>query len=592
MTQPERRTRARLVGLVLTSAFGAVVAIALGAFGAQFVQDPFPLFITLGLAWLALTGGRALWYLDVPRGLGGVPAEISLGVALGLVGMGVLNAFLVEGPVFAALAAGLGFGLHRAHAPLMAANRAKGAAPRLIGGILDPRELGALALLVVGYAMLGFGAHRVFVALSGLVPDAQKAVSIGIALYVLYGVKLLLKFAAHDAAPVEGGFVAWFKANLLRNAIIALVLVAYAVYRNDLAGTVPYFPLVEFGLGLAVFGAMLARLRWRLKRERTDHAAASDARPHVQRVDPLTEGEYEAVARPVTRFLETGRGVREYETVVRETARLDTPEASEALDPVRRYRSPPEEPPLPLSFALVASIVAGLGFGVAAGVLLYEISASATADVPREILGYAIDVALIVLGLAIYRVQDVARSHRRPGAAAGVAMAGSALVLVGAARLVQPIGDALLVWVAYGVGALLLLGVPLLTSWRLARRIESDAAESLPPEPPSAVLERGLQAARRLAATAALGAVVLLVLVPFVLGWLVQVARMPEGVSTTYDSMASAALWALAATGGGALVRYFGYSKARPHVLAQERQRRDERIQLHSEIMRRLAERV
>lgn len=591
---PAPPAKGRAIALGLTSALGAVMAVAIGAVAAQFLAEPTPFFVMLGAAWAALTLGRVLWVVDLPAGYGGVWAELGMGAAAGLAGMGALNAFFDGGPGWPAtpwwaLAAGIAWGVYRAHAPVLRRIREQGAPPRLVGGILDPREMGALLLLVAGYALLGLAAHRLFSAFAGIVPQSGKVLGIGLAVYALYGAKLLLKFAAHDSGPVEGGFVAWFKANLLRNALVVVVLVAYATYRSDLARVVPYFPLVEFGLGMAVFGAVLARLRWRLQRERTDVATASDARPHVQRVDPITEGEYESVARPLSRFLESGRGLAEYETTLRETARLDARDAQRTLDPLRRYAAPIEEPPLPLPWAVAASVVAGLALAIGAAVLIVELASSGEAGAPPGVVAVALQLGLIVVGLSVYRAQDHARAHRRPWIALGLAGAGTLLVALAAllflAALPAAPGGA---YVGVLVVALVLLAIPLGMSLRLARRMRDGEPITLPADPPSAMLARGIQGTRRMAAVAAVGAVLLLVVVPFVIEWLVAVAPVPDAVSATYDRIASGTVWVLVAMGGSALMRYFGYARARPMVLAREKRWRDERIQLHSEIMRRL----
>lgn len=586
MSDARDETRGRAMGLGLTAGIGAAVAIGLGAIAAEFLADATSLFIMLGAAWVALTLGRVLWYADLPARYGGVGAEVGLGLAAGLAGMGALHAFFDGGPGWPAtpwwaLGGGLGWGIMRAHAPVLRRLRDDKAPARRIGGVLDPREGGALALLVAGFALLGIGGSHVLGAITPLLPAAMRPGAVAIALYAIYGASQLLKFAAHDAAPpAQAGFVAWFKANLLRNAIIVLVLAAYVAYRDDLAANVPSFPLVEFGLGMVVFGAVVARLRWRLRRERTDAATASEARPHEQRVEPLTEGEYEAVARPLTRFLETGRGLAEYETTLRETARLDAGSARLTLDAVRRYRAPIETPPLPLSWAIAASLAAGCAVAIGAMVLAIEFGGDAV---------LALQLALPIVGLALYRTQDHARAHRRPAAALGLAAGGALLVLGAIGSFLRDVDGASLVpWLVFALVALGMLGVPAWSSWKLARAIEHGESVTLPADPPSVLLERGLRGTRSLAMAAAGGAVVLLVVVPFVIEWLVTVANVPADVSTTYGTLASGTVWVIVAMGASALVRWFGYGRARPMVVAREKRGRAERLQMHSDIMRTL----
>lgn len=586
------RSRARLTAFLLTSAFAAVAAVVAGVFVSQFIEDTRTVYVLLGAAWAVLSFGFLAWYVDIPEGHGRVYAELGFGLAAGIVGAAFLTSLVDDATApWWSVAAGAGFGLARAHAPILQFQRAKDEPPQRIGGILDVREIGALVVLVTGYALLGVAALRIFDLFRGIIPDAQQALTIGIATYALYGARLLLRFASHDANVAGAGFLAWFKANLLRNGIIVLLLVAYYAYRENLAEIVPFFPLVEFGLGMALFGALLARLRWALKNSSTEHASASDARPHTPRIETITEGEYEALARPVSRFIETGRGPRDYEAAIRETARLDGHESQRILDPVRRYRAQHEDPPLPLAWAIGASLAAGLAVALGVGtglVSLTSLTLSEDAPLPEGLTAKAFQLGLAVFGLALYRTQDHARAHRQPWLGAGLAAGGTAVIALAAAFFVRGLGGPAWWLAVVAAGALLMGGVPLLASWTHARRLA--AAQSDPPLPaelPSAVLAKGVEATKRAAVTAAVGAVVLLVVVPFVLRWVVKVGA-PAGITDTYDAVLDAAVWVLVAIGVSALVRYAGLTRARPRVAAIERRRRMERVELHSEIMRRM----
>ncbi|HEX2021396.1 MAG TPA: hypothetical protein VHH36_01680 [Candidatus Thermoplasmatota archaeon] len=576
--------RSMLVGLVAPVLLAALVAAAIGALVGQVLVDPATLRVSLVVAWAIFAAGRAFAFVDKPKGVGGVVGEVATGVALGVAAAAVLSSFF-DLETHWALLAGTGLGIARAHKPLMRRVRDAGPRDRLVLGFLDPREGVALGVLLAGYALLGVSLWRLHADFGRFLPESGKLLAIGGALYALYGAKLLLGFASHDAAAREAGFVAWLRANLLRNAIVLVLLVAYVAYRDDLAGSVPFYPLIEFALGMAVFGFVLARLRSRLRRDRAEHATASVARPHRQRVDTLTEGEYEAVSRPVSRFLETGRGLADYEATVREAARLDGPQADAALAPIRAWREPPESPPLPLAWGVAASVAGGLALAIGVVVLVLGFA-------PEEV-PLALQLASATLGLSVYRAQDAARAHRQPWRAVALAGAGSAFLLGGAAPLATrlPLGlvHGGLGWLTLLLAALALAGIPALLSWRQARRLASgEGAAPLPSELPSEVLDRSMRASRKRAGVAAVAAIVILLLVPFLVKWLAKRAIVPPDFAEVYNDVAGAALWVLVAVGASAVARFAGLSRARPAVVADERRRRAGRLALHSSVMRRL----
>lgn len=571
--------------LVLPVVLATVLAFGLGAFLPSFLQDGEPLLMGLVVGWAFYAIGRGLLWWDVPRGAGAALQAVSAGAAVGVAAVGLLDALLDDGPGWPmtpwwALVLALSVGVYRAHRPMLKAARAKPPEGRL-WGVFDRRELAALAVLVGGYAMAGLALHRLFSAFSPLVPSAGQALTLGVVAYALYGARLLLAFAAHDEAAAGGGFLAWFKANLLRNALVVVVLVAYGVYRDDLARAVPHFPLVEFGLGVSLFAFVLARLRAHLRRGAAAASTTSDARAHRQKVETLAEPDYDAVAGPVARFVETGRGQREYMETVVQAAGLDPRDAEDVLAPVRAHREPPPQPVLPYDAAVAAYLLGA--FFACVGVFA---ALTTFADVPAK---YATLLALVVAAFALVGMQAEARRRLRPWLGLAYAGAGLALLLgVFFLGLLDP-GDAASlpgeVWlVVLGVSAVI-LGVPTYQAWRQERDLRLGAWTAAPRAMPAAELDGDLRRARSRFGIAAGVALGVYVVVPPLARWMGRLPFGMEGFPDFYAELAGVGAWGFLAVGVPALVRFAALRRARPIVLAEERRRRDARLSLHATVM-------
>lgn len=574
--------------VAIPSLAAGVVAIFLGAFLGAFVVDVGPLHVSLAAAWAFYAAGRGLLHWDVPKHAGAALQRVATGGALGLAGMGLLLALFEDGPGWPytplwALALGFASGVSRSHKPLLARARGREAQGRL-WGVFDRRELAALGILLFGYAMAGLALWRLFLAFSGVIPEAGKALTIGIALYALHGARLLLAFASHESGSQGAGFLGWFKANLLRNAIVVLLLVAYAVYRGDLSRSLPFFPFLEFALGMAVFTFLLARLRSRISREATDRATASDAQAHRQKVQTLAEPEYDAVAGPVSRFIETGRGQREYVETLRALAMLPPAQADPLLAPVAAHREPYPQPVLPLGPAVASALLSwGLG-GVALLFLFLNVF-----DAPWKA---GLVAALVLFGVGAYVTQGEARKRLRPWDAVGMAALGVVLV---AGTIVYAVLEtsggmpipAAFWWTTTSVSALA-LGVPAYLSWRLDKALREGTYVAPPREPPALELVKQLRAARQRAVVGAATLLGLLLLVPPVARWVAERGWGFEGFPQFYSDLMTAAFWVFAALVGGSLVRFWALRRARSGVLAEERRRRDARLSLHKTLMQHL----
>lgn len=585
----EKPAAARLVRTVaLPSLAAGLVAFLLGAFLGTFVVDVGPLRVSLVAAWAFYSVGRGLRHWDVPKDAGAALQHVATGGALGLAGMGVLLALFADGPGWPytplwALALGFGFGVSRSHKPLLKRARERESQGRL-WGVFDRRELAALGILLFGYAVVGLALWRLFLAFSGVIPEAGKALSIGLALYALHGARLLLGFASHESGSQGAGFVGWFKANLLRNAIVVMLLVAYAVYRDDLSVSLPFFPFLEFALGMAVFTFLLARLRSRISRESTDRATASDAQPHRQKVQTLAEPEYDAVAGPVSRFIETGRGQREYVDTVRALAMLPPAQADPLLAPVAAHREPHPLPVLPLGPALAGAMLTW-GLGSVALLLLFL----RVFDAPWE---PGVVAMLVLFGVGVYAMQGEARSRLRPWEALGLAALGAALVLGTIAYVVVATAGGMPVprvfWGTMGILCGVGLGVPAFLSWRMDRALRKGTYVAPPREPPAVELVKQMRTARQRAVVGSLTLLSLLLVVPPIARWVAERGWGFEEFPRFYSDLMSAGFWAFAALVGGSLVRFWALRRARARTLAEERRRRDVRLSIHKTLMQRL----
>lgn len=563
--------------VALPVGLAALAALVLATLLGNFLQNAGPLDASLAAAFAFFAAGAVLSWLDKPKTWGAFAGDVTRGAAIGFAGMGVIQAFFDAGAVpLWALVAGFGWGVQRAHRHVLALVRAQAPPQKqLVLGFLDKRELSALGFLLGGYALAGFALYGVFAAFAGLIPFAGRGLAIGVAVYALYGARLLLKFASHDDAAPAAGLVAWLKANALRNAIVVLLLVAYAVYRDALAASVPYFPLVEFGLGVAVFGFVLARLRARLRRESTARATASEARAHQPRVDRLSEPAYDALARPVGQWLETGRGQREYYETLRGALGAEDPKP---LAPVLAYREPPPTPVLPLAFSMMGGMLGALGIAVCLVAAFHEASGRfEPASFP---------LALAVLALGAYRLQDAARKHLQPWPALGLAALGVALLFAAFLWATTLLGAApSVVWyVVLGVCAVM-LAVPAFSSWRLDKALREGTHAAAPRELPARELQLGLARHRKVAGVATATLIMILLPVPIALKYVADRGLLPAGLVEFYGHLTAAILWVLVGAIASSLVQFFGLARARPEIMAGLKRRRDARLALHHQIM-------
>lgn len=560
--------RGSVVPVIVLPAFAALLVFGVATLlFSTFIGDKRALALGMGLGWTAFVAGRVVGWLDRPRAYAATLRSALTGAGVGLGFFGFLHAMFADGPgwpytPYWAILVGAGAGLARGHAPLVRA-----------------RKWQALAALLAGVAATGVGGFLLYRAILAPFLGGQLLALIG-AVYALWALRLLLAFAGEesDGAP---GLVGWLKANMLQNAIVVLVLAGYLVFRRDLARALLFFPLIEFGLGVAIFGFVLARLRSRVKREATELASASRARPHEQRVHELREGEYDVVAAPVTRFVESGLGAAEYAATLRAAAALDDARAARALAPLAAHREPPRAPALPMAWGFASVGLKALGLALAAWTLFDRVF--------RAPLPFSLILPLVMLAFGVYAMQDTARAHHRPWLALGVAGAGTGALFgsflvfaLSVGRLGEVPG---FVWSVVALIGLVMLAVPAYSSWRQWQRLQRGATPDARRRTPALEMQLELQKQRRRAATlTSLGAILLLP-VPWLADWLVSRNALPPDFPSAFSALLAVVVWGIAGFLGAALLRFYGVTRARPAVLAREKQKRARRLAVHEQVM-------
>lgn len=456
--------------------------------------------------------------------------------------------------------------------------------------LLDAGKRGpAFAWLLVGYGAAGWGGYS----LATIAVESPQITAIFGAVYGLYGAKLLLAFAAEardgdyreNMTPREAA-VSWVKANSAMIAIFAVVLVTYAAFRDRLAATVPYFPLVEFAFGVAVFGVAVQRLRSRIAKEMPEAPLASPRRAHEPRVASIFDPDYESVRRPVEGFVESGRGADFYTTAVKLATGLPDGVAARALAPVAEYRPPPRDPALPLAWASGAVLASAAGAALAVIALMFRVG-SPPPSIPFGLAG-------AVLGLGVYRLQDELMKRREIAGALGAGVGGillsaSSVVLMLAAETSGAVLASSSFWTFVLVPTGALLAVPAWRAWRYrtGKRTVPDIVEA-----PADEIARGIQGARRRVLVTSVALAVVALLVAPVLS-LLALAAWPlrgvvEGFLDAFELVMPPVAVVILGLGVAGGIRWAGLVRARDGVMAEAARRRAERLALHKEVMRRL----
>lgn len=566
-----RVSTARIVGALVIAAVAFVLAR-----GDPRVQGAAAAFAVVGIATAVFLGRPVARQLYANAALRAVGA-LAFGALAGAVTVRAAGFLGDDADVFRwAAAAGAGVALIRAHRGLL------GDASRFRIAPADAWRPAA-TLVVPGLPLLPWGAH-------GLVTSVLEVPNLFLlvgALYALYALRLLLNLAAMGARDSGPGFLGWIRAQWFSVAVVAALLAGYVGFRGDLAEHVPFFPLLEFALGMTVFGFALAHLRHRVRAGLAERPVGSERRAHAPRLDVATETDYEGARRPLAAFVETGRGGPDYVSAVRAYARLDPARAADVLAPVAAYRRPHRLPALPLGWHAGAAIVASAG--IALGLFSLLATNLAAAD--------GVPLGIAVIGLGVYRLQDACRRYARPALGFGAGAAGTAIVLVAFLVFVQQNGGIgrvpPMVWYVVGAVVIGFLAVPALAGYRLAKRLRRDDALREALESPADEIANGIATQRRRGALALGWTIAVAFVAPPIVAWIatldLPLAADIRGFSSFYSALVPLLAYGGFGLAGAAALRWAGLAQARPRVLADAVHRRAERLALHRQVMDRLA---
>lgn len=249
----------------------------------------------------------------------------------------------------------------------------------------DPRILArwtALAIAVSGLVLVYLAGNAALDAGTlGLLPPALKYA--GAAIFASYALRVLLQhLSAHVVEPKGGGWMAGFLAHAPAIMVVGAIVGSYLAFREDVNAAIPFLPLWEFGLGIALMSALIARGRNRLKATLTEAPIASRARTHRVRVDAYPDAAFRDVARVLGDYLASGRGRRAYRDTLQKVAGWDAALAEEAFADFDAYRDRRDALPLPLGFGLVSAVLLFTGLGAAVAIVLSALELVAGSPAP------------------------------------------------------------------------------------------------------------------------------------------------------------------------------------------------------------------
>lgn len=444
--------------------------------------------------------------------------------------------------------------------------------------------LATLLLAMGGGAWGGYNAYRYLIGSLPL-PFTGQLLWLAAVGYLAACVRALLAFAGEDEAGKGASWADWARANFWRNLVFVGLLIAYLVFRDDIAYYVPFFPIIEFSLGMMVLGFVLTRVRTRIRATLTEAPTAADWKRHVQRVERVSEAEHDQVHEVLGAFLTTGARRDEYADVFTKAARVEGDAAKSLVLPVSEFRDTRKVGHLPY----VASLAAALVFATGITIALFVLIDNATPE-GSQIVGIG-PFGLSIAGVAVWFTQIPAR---RVESVVGLATSGILGVALVAASLygyyldgIGP-GAALASPSLLAIVAVLLAGlaaIPGYRAWALSRAIRagSIARDETPRE------SKARAGFRRQAKF-----LVLWIVAAFVITFPITVALefldsrdiTPDGLPSAYANIQASLLVLFGAAALASLALMLGYAVARPLVAREDAQNRARRHELHASMMR------
>jgi hypothetical protein len=190
-----------------------------------------------------------------------------------------------------------------------------------------------------------------------------------------------------------------------------------------------------------------------------------------------------------------------------------------------------------------------------------------------------------VAGIGVLTMPPLARERHRPWTALALSFAGMALIAVPLSMATRlPRLPTLVLWLAVGL-ALSFVAVLALSAWRLHAQVRDGLVEPEIRAAPEMEIADEMRKARRRAALVLVTLLSLVGLFQPLLRWVVGRGALPAGVLEVGRSVLQVVLWIALGVVAEALTRFAGHARSRRAVLAQARERRFRRLQVHGEIM-------
>ncbi|MHB8584926.1 MAG: hypothetical protein ACYDDF_03705 [Thermoplasmatota archaeon] len=551
----------------------AIVVVGAVALGTQ------PQYQTLffGIAAFAIlrAAARVLYYFKVPKRLYNLPVAFVRGLAWGALAVLALLNFIPSGPGMPNSAYELGLFitcvayLSRYHAIV------KGPGLPVLISIVAAIGLGAWA---------GYNAYTFLIASLPL-PYTGQLLYLAAVIYAVFALRVILAFTGEDESQKDATVFDWLRANFWRNFVLVVILGAYLAFRDQIAAVVPDFPVVEFMIGLAVFGAVVARARSRLRATLSEGPVTANWKPHEQRIERLAEPEFDQVNGVIGDFLQNGKRKGEYAKVVAQAAHLDGPDADQFVAPVLRHREVHRYAPEPW----VAVLAGRICIAAASAYALYRFIELASSP-GTEIVGI-VPLGLILSGIFAFSAQE---SARRAESVNGLVVVGAISALLLGIGLFEESalhgGPAQYPPVLWAIVIIALLGVvafPCFRAWKLRKLLATEGSQVTPAERAQRSAKGASQHAKLLLAWA-VTALIISVPATAALSFAVAQGLVSDGVRTSYINVEEPVLILLGGLGAASFIQTAAQLAVRPLVKREDSDNEKKRRTLHLQMMRSL----
>jgi hypothetical protein len=400
--------------------------------------------------------------------------------------------------------------------------------------------------------------------------------------YGLLCLRVLLGFAGQEEKTDGTGILDWLRANFWRNLVLVALLGGYLVFRDQLAAIVPDFPIVEFVLGLALFGAIVSRARSRLRSSLAERPVSADWRPHEQKIERLSEEDFDSVHSVVGSFLAEGQRKREYAELVAKVATAHGTDPAPLVAPIDSHRDSRRYAPEPWAATVAARVLlaAATAYALYQAIALYQ-------GPGTEIVGI-VPLGFLLAGCFAWSAQGVALRNESPAGLIVVGALSAILLAIGVWGEMGIHGDPtqfplpILVVVAVALAAV--AGIPAFQAIRLRKRILMEGTRVTPEMRRKIATQGAMRHAKFLLAWAITA---LLVSIPASAALSVLVAHglVPPSFNQSYVNVEQPILILLGGLGGASLIQTAAQLGVRPMVRREDFENEKRRAALHLHIM-------